>query len=598
MLELFYMHVHAQEVGHERPQSREAYLTLFQQEWDDIHEGTSPELGVKEKGSAELKEICEDVKLKNQGKGIFLVADGVSSASGWLAARATARIMYERLGEELDRGIENNSREALENKENALDRITQFVASQMIAAIEQADTTIRALTVNERIAGSATTLSLAKLVELSDGSGGKIQRLFFTNVGDSRIYVQRKDTQLKRITKDDSRLQARVEAGELTQQEADKLDQVVDQSKLERSKRRHLLGSNMITKFIGMGYAQAATAEVFYLDLQPGDRLVIVSDGVSDQILETEMQSSLDAQTDDDQAEEALQNMAVTRSRDGLHPRAKGDDISALVHTIGERGPSREYLKLESPSSRSQEVLRDDRQNYKQALDRVRNQILMIENQIARLGMLEPKREKLILMIALEEAHGTKNALVYHLEKAQLEIFELDLPPRFHTGDQVEVWRDDFDPPSLDRSSWRVSQYDDSTRMYTVLGNGMQSQEVSRYELEKVQGGLLARVGDVLPVENEQGVLEKGFKIIGIDEDSTVVLIQEKDGVLIRARVPVKSINDQYLNMMHRAEGSRQRMEQAYEDYQVSQERLQTLKMEQTTIEMLESQQRAKGAAQ
>lgn len=321
-------------------------MRSFEREWKEVHEGLEPETGLKVKGRVERKEVCEDVKLKNRERGLFLVADGVSTAKGWLAARETARVMYEKLGEELDRGIENNLKEARRAGEQPLERLTKFVALQMIAAVEEADSRIRARGIDPEFVGSATTLSLAKLVELPDGKGGTIQRLFFVNVGDSRIYIQHKNGRLRQMTRDDNLLEFRVDIGELTAQEAREIDQAPDPRRLDARLRAHVAQPSIITKSIGGGDATVGL-KVRFLDVQPGTRLVIVSDGVSDQLVRPEIQSCLDAHTEDDQAEGALQQAAMERSLDGTHPRAKGDDISALVHTIEARGS--DMKRLERP---------------------------------------------------------------------------------------------------------------------------------------------------------------------------------------------------------------------------------------------------------
>ena len=264
----------AQGVGREIPQSKEAYLKLFEKEWIPFHEGRAPETGLKEKGRPERKKICEDVKLKNAQKGLFLVTDGVSSSQGWYASRATARIMYERLGEELDRGVENNIQEALRHGENPLERITTYVVAQVIAAVEQADSHIRATgAMNREFHGSTTTLSMAKLVELPDTKGGRLQRLFFTNVGDSRIYVQRKGGHLERVTRDDSLLQHHVDLQEITPQDADAIDQAPDPKRLDARLSAYARQRTIITKSVGSG-RPTENLGVSYIDLQPGDRFV------------------------------------------------------------------------------------------------------------------------------------------------------------------------------------------------------------------------------------------------------------------------------------------------------------------------------------
>lgn len=529
----------AQEIRREVPHSKEAYLKLFAREWAEIHEGKAPEKGFKEKGSLERKEICEDVKLKSQEQGLFLVADGVSTAKGWFASRETARVMYEMLGSELDRGVENNVQEALSHGENPLERITTFVAARMIAAVEQADRRIQATgAMNREFHGSATTLSVAKLMELPDGRGGKLQRLFFTNIGDSRIYIQRNRGKLEQVTRDDSMLEHRVELGEISQDEARRIDQAPDPGQLD-SQLQVYARSGRLTNCVGIGRPTERLG-VSSIDLQPGDRFVIVSDGVSDQLLTERIGRIVDTYQEDEQAEAALQLEAMQTSWNGRDPRAKGDDISAIVKTIEARGPDRAYLRPQTKHGQTRESLQDTLRNLHLRLEQARQEVHTFQQQLVQLDSLTPRHERLALMIALEKAKGYKATCIYHLEKTRLDIFETKLPPRFVMGDQVKVWREDFDPPSLDRQSWTVVAYDDKSKRYTLQGDDREIKEISRYELEA--------------------------------ED-------------VNNRV--------FFGELYVAEQSRQRMEQANQAYHQTVERQQSLRDEAAMIEQAEKRQRA-----
>lgn len=586
-----------QEQRGEQLPSKEEYLALFEKEWAEIHEGKMPETGLKVEGRSEKKETCEDVKLKNREKGLFLVADGVSSAKGWLAARETARTMYELLGESLDKQIENNLQEALREGEDPVERITSYVGAQITTAVEQAHTRIQAMAVQPEFKGSATTLSMAKLIDLPDGKGGHLKRLFFANVGDSRIYVQRKGGELQQVTQDDSRLQMRVERGEITQEQAHQIDQAEDSRSLPADLRGYARGRAIITKSIGLG-DPTEDLGVFFLDLQPGDRFVIVSDGVSDQLVENQIEASVNGNADDAQAEEDLQKTSMEMSLDGRHPRAKGDDISALVHTVEEPGQRREYLRPEVRKQQTEETLRATVQKLKEVLVIARERVQRADKELQGMDAMMPKRERISLMLEKEQALEQESLYAYHLEKTQLDLFDQQLPPRFESGARVDMWRDDFDPPSLDRQPWTVTAYDAESKMYVVRGAGGVHKEISRYALENVQHGLLVRVGDAIPAPNEMGAMEKGFKIVAFDTDGTVVLMKENEGVVKRSRMKAESANDAFLGLVYRAERSKNGMDHAIQTYHQAKERQQALKDEAVLIERLESRQRALDLAQ
>lgn len=315
---------------------QENYLELFEKWLQEIHEGTFPQKGLKYKGRPEQKEVCEDVAVKNREQGIFLVADGVSKMSGWFASRETAKVVSLLLGEELNRAIANIEEDALipSKHARAIERMNVYVATQMIAAIEQANTRIKAWGVKEReFKNSATTLSLGKLVTFPDGNGGMIRRLFFTNVGDSRMYIRRRGGELKRITRDDNLLEGHVDKGNITSQEADIIDQTPSSSLLNEKLRPYAHARSGITKAIGIG-DPTDNLKILYADLEVGDQLVIVSDGISDQMPTKAIQETIDGEIDDTRREEALQRKAFEISFSGTDPLSKPDDISAVVFTV------------------------------------------------------------------------------------------------------------------------------------------------------------------------------------------------------------------------------------------------------------------------
>lgn len=315
---------------------RENYLELFEKWLQELHEGIAPQKGLKYKGRSEQKEVCEDVTVKNREQGIFLLADGVSKKSGWFASRETAKIVSLLLGEELNRAIANIEKDALipSKHARAMERMNVYVATQMIAAIEQANARIKARGAKEReFKNSATTLSLGKLVTFPDGNGGMIRRLFFTNIGDSRMYIRRRGGELKRITRDDNLLEGHVDKGNITSQEAEIIDQAPSSSLLNGKLRPYAHARSGITKAIGTE-DPTKNLKVLYADLEVGDQLVIVSDGISDQMLTSAIQETIDSETDDARREEALQRKAFEISLSGTDPRSKPDDISTIVFTV------------------------------------------------------------------------------------------------------------------------------------------------------------------------------------------------------------------------------------------------------------------------
>jgi PPM family protein phosphatase len=475
----------------EQPLSKREYVAFFEKYLGEIHEGTPAVTGLERAGQERRKEICEDVKLKNREKGVFLVADGVSKANGWAASRETARVVYETLGESLDQGVENIVQEALKKGEHPLERVTQYVATQMIAAVGQAHSKIKVLGANPEFRGAATTLSLTKLIELPDANGKTVQRMFYLNIGDSRIYISRNKNPIERITNDDSLLHQRVLRDEVTPEEAEQVDQVEDPQTLPPELRELARSRNVITKAVG--YRDPSEGlEVSYVDVQPGNRIVIVSDGISDQLLNTEMDQLLRADQSDAQHEQALEQAAMRMSLEGKKPRAKGDDISAVVQTIGERGPDRSYLHQEKKTENSREVLLQARDRWREAYQKVADQIALVDQRINTLDDLTPKRERLALLSEREGARSVLAQALYQQEQAELDLIDDQIPPRHEVGSQVRIWRQDFSPPRFDHQPWTVAKYDHARRVYELRGAGNSVRSASRYVLDS-EGGVAYR---------------------------------------------------------------------------------------------------------
>lgn len=90
-----------------------------------------------------------------------------------------------------------------------------------------------------------------------------------SNVGDSRAY-HLTGTGIRRISVDHSVVQMMVERGELTEEQA-----------------RHYPGRNLITRAVGTEAKVAC--DIFTISLQPGDGILLCSDGLSNQVTDQEI---------------------------------------------------------------------------------------------------------------------------------------------------------------------------------------------------------------------------------------------------------------------------------------------------------------------
>ena len=106
------------------------------------------------------------------------------------------------------------------------------------------------------------------------------------NAGDSRCYLLRGDT-ITQLTKDHSFVQALVDAGTLTQEEANE----------------HPL-KNMITRALGL--ENDVEVDFFETDLRAGDRLLLCSDGLTNHVSDEKILSLINSSETFDYAEKLV----------------------------------------------------------------------------------------------------------------------------------------------------------------------------------------------------------------------------------------------------------------------------------------------------
>jgi protein phosphatase len=138
------------------------------------------------------------------------------------------------------------------------------------------------------------------------------RRLFVINVGDSRAYLWSEKRGLTRVSKDHSYVQTLIDQGELTEEES----------------FGHPQG-NIITSHIGM--KKLEECDVFMRYVVPGDRLVLVSDGVVDMLPESEISKLINTP-----GAAGLCETLVNASNDA----GGADNITALVADFDANGSS------------------------------------------------------------------------------------------------------------------------------------------------------------------------------------------------------------------------------------------------------------------
>jgi protein phosphatase len=142
---------------------------------------------------------------------------------------------------------------------------------------------------NAELRGMGTTLTAVALVGGADGR----DTLALANVGDSRAYVF-SDGQIVQVTADHSLAEERMRHGEMTEEEAAVHPQ------------RHILTR-------ALGVSSEVETDMWELHLRSGDRVVLCSDGLSNEIGLDELGRILEAQPDPGQAAHQLVEEANAR---------------------------------------------------------------------------------------------------------------------------------------------------------------------------------------------------------------------------------------------------------------------------------------------
>lgn len=536
----------------EKPKSLDDEFNRIDQEFREktTNVGEQPELGLSKAGSRERKARCEDVKVNDPDKGLFLVADGVSSNAGWLASRELGISVQEEVGQKLDdqiKAIGNNDRLSPEQKILYIDKLAE---AQLKKSLTEADRKIK--TSADRLkesglirADSATTASVGKLVELPNGT----QRFYITNVGDSRIYVMR-GKEILQITADDSFVTEALRKGNISKEDAKLVDQAVGIDEVPDDLRMYYNYRNIITKSVG-AQEGASDANVQKFDVMPGDRLILTSDGIHDQMLEDDIKKIMFQNGSDRTAEKALQEAALNISMGGKdnNKRSKGDDIAAIVYNVKERGPNMMRSHENDNEPETTQYSESDIQQWEKSYKQIESMIIDM-----KLAGAESVEEQ----IKLNQLEGKLSNHDYWISRATSEIISSELPIRYKEGDSVKV--------EGSSSDWKISHYIPQNESYAVsldVPNDDRSlfKQVDRIKLEEMQSDTLVKLDDILPIKTRSG---KEMKMtVATIEDGLVTLISWDESVGYSESLPVDVVNKIYKNRIQDKKNAESRQKEA-----------------------------------
>lgn len=268
----------------------------------------------------------EDSIIVDEGSGLAAVFDGVGgSAAGEIASQTAAkaaRNAWKQALQDIQKGRKVQT--YLEDSDQAdLCAILQHL-------IEEADEHVRTHGAHRaRTDDLATTVAMAALCRDSSIRGYK---LVYAHVGDSRVYLLRGNEPLKRLTNDDGLLAKLVENNIINNEDALRIDQAMHSDELSDVEFSYFRLRGGITQ--ALGGPLSPTIHVDQISIYPGDRILLCTDGIHDNLTDTEIEEILRTSGRTSAAriliERALERSHTERE---ITIRAKPDDMSAIVMT-------------------------------------------------------------------------------------------------------------------------------------------------------------------------------------------------------------------------------------------------------------------------
>ncbi|GCE23726.1 PP2C family protein-serine/threonine phosphatase [Dictyobacter kobayashii] len=265
----------------------------------------------------------DDTILLDRQRGLAAVFDGVGSSAGQVASRLAARIMR--------RSWKKAHAEARIipfstplNLEDTLLHMFNAAHEQIILEGER-----RAESMQEYASYPATTAALTLFSYNEDSS---TYHMFYAHVGDSRIYLWRPDQDFQRLTDDDGYLSLKILDGSITPEDALRIDQASNVSELNRLEKSYFDKRNGITQ--ALGHDKELAVHIGHIDIQPGDRVLLCSDGIHDNLTDQTLAHLLQTEKRTAVARKIVQQaIASSRQTVSENMRAKSDDMSAVVIT-------------------------------------------------------------------------------------------------------------------------------------------------------------------------------------------------------------------------------------------------------------------------
>lgn len=268
----------------------------------------------------------EDSISIDEPSGLLAVFDGVGgSARGEIASQTAARAInlgWKRILKQVRKGQFSQGLFEDDDTINLGEYLRQLTL--------EADELVR--TEGARRAGTDDLATTVALAVLSRQREQKQHMMVYAHVGDSRIYLLREHEPLKRLTSDDGLLARLVENQLVDAADAHRIDQAMRADQLSELELSYFKLRGGITQALG-GHSPPMI-HIDQASIQPGDRILLCTDGIHDNLTDDEIEEILRTSPRTTVAR-LLVEYAILRSHQEreITLRAKPDDMSAVVMT-------------------------------------------------------------------------------------------------------------------------------------------------------------------------------------------------------------------------------------------------------------------------
>ncbi len=266
-------------------------------EHNHVHLGFRSDVGRKRKQNEDSFAALQHDDLEGRLDGLFLVADGMGGMGGGdVASRIAVQSVTETIRAHLQQEETIDAAALLQASASA--------ANSAVRAKREDQLTLRSM-------GSTLTCGILQGDTLTLG-----------HIGDSRAYLLRQ-TRLRMLTNDHSPVWMEVQAGRMTREEA-------QQSRYRSSILR------------AVGIEPEVHADIITTVLEPGDTLLLCSDGLTTEVHETEIARILATAPD---PQSACDRLIAAALREG-----GSDNITAIVARYGELSGEKALEEEDTPS--------------------------------------------------------------------------------------------------------------------------------------------------------------------------------------------------------------------------------------------------------